>query len=324
MQQVAAELHGVDKRFSPYYGTRAVTYLRKPFAQLAETTILGERRRAACLDYLRSQELPLDIDGREGRYDLVVTCSDLFVPENVRASSVVVVQEGMTDPDTWLSQAIKRARMPIWMAGGTQLTGLSGRYHRFCVASRGYRDFFVARGAPAARLRVTGIPNFDDCQRYRRNALPYRGYVLACTSDLRETFRFDRRAAFIRRVTDIARDRPIRFKLHPNEHIERARTEIARWAPGAHVHTGERAEHLIANCDVLVTQTSSVVFVGLALGKEVHSDLDLSELKRLCPEQNGGRSARNIADVCRELLSEGTDTGCLGLRNAPTNTMRVP
>ncbi len=29
---------------------------------------------------------------------------------------------------------------------------------------------------------------------------------------------------------------------------------------------------MIANCDVLITRYSSTVFVGLALGKETHSD----------------------------------------------------
>jgi hypothetical protein len=192
---------------------------------------------------------------------------------------------------------------PVWTGGGTALTGLSGRYDRFCVASAGYREFFAARGAPPERLRVTGIPNFDDCQRYCDNDLPWRGYVLACTSDLRETFHRDDRQAFIARVLRIAGGRPVHFKLHPNENVARARREIARWAPHAHVHTDVSAELLVANCDVLVTQASSVAFVGIALGKVVHSDLDVAQLRRLCPEQNGGRSAARIAEVCRELLA---------------------
>ena len=43
---------------------------------------------------------------------------------------------------------------------------------------------------------------------------------------------------------------------------------------------------MIANCDALVTQYSSTVFVGLALGKECHSYWDLDELRRLMPVQN--------------------------------------
>ena len=44
--------------------------------------------------------------------------------------------------------------------------------------------------------------------------------------------------------------------------------------------------------------------MGLALGKEVHSDFDLDELKNLLPIQNKGRSALNIAHVGRRLLAE--------------------
>jgi hypothetical protein len=303
---VARELAEFDCVFTPYYGTRAINWIRRSvFKAAVEPTIMGERRRGLCLAQLRDNRVPIDLDGRGAPYDLVVTCSDVVVPENVRSSPLVLVQEGMTDPDTRLSRIVQQLQLPVWMAGSTALTGLSGLYDRFCVASAGYRERFASRGAPRERLRVTGIPNFDDCERYRDNDLAYRGYVLACTSDLRETYHRDDRQAFIARVVRIAGGRPIRFKLHPNERVPRASAEIARWAPGAIVHTEQSAETLIANCDVLVTQASSVAFVGLALGKEVHSDLDVAELRRLCPVQNGGRSAELIADVCRELVDSG-------------------
>jgi hypothetical protein len=160
----------------------------------------------------------------------------------------------------------------------------------------------VKRGAPADKLRVTGIPNFDDCARFRNNALRYYGYVLACTSDLREVFRADDRAGFLTRVRTEAAGRPVHIKLHPNERVARATREIARYCPGAVVHTDGSAEELIANCSMLFTQYSSVAFVGLALGKEVYSYYPLAELRRLLPIQNGGRSAQAIADVARELV----------------------
>jgi hypothetical protein len=58
---------------------------------------------------------------------------------------------------------------------------------------------------------------------------------------------------------------------------------------------------MIANCDVLITRFSSTAFVGLALGKETHSDFDMGELRRLMPIQNGS-AALQIANVCRRLL----------------------
>jgi hypothetical protein len=68
---------------------------------------------------------------------------------------------------------------------------------------------------------------------------------------------------------------------------------------------------MIANCDVLITQYSSTVFVGLALGKEIHSYFDVDDLKRLMPIQNHS-AARNIAAVCRDVL-----------RSAPPPSLRV-
>src|SRR5262249_23341602 len=148
---------------------------------------------------------------------------------------------------------------------------------------------------------VTGIPNFDDCRRYRENTFPHRGYVLVCSSDARETFKRDDRRAFLERCRRIAAGRPMIVKLHPNEDAARARRELAALCPDALVFSEGSAEEMIANCDVLITQYSSTAFVGVALGKEVHSYYGLDELRRLLPVQNG-RAARNIAAVCREVL----------------------
>ena len=152
------------------------------------------------------------------------------------------------------------------------------------------------------RIVVTGIPNFDHCERYRRNGFPRRGFVLVCSSDIRETARWEDRPRFIAEVVRIAGGRPIVWKLHPNENAARARAEIAAVAPAAEIHDTGSAEEMIANCEVLVTQYSSTAYVGLALGKEVHSYFDVAELRRLCPIQNGSASAGRIANVCRALL----------------------
>jgi hypothetical protein len=196
--------------------------------------------------------------------------------------------------------------LPRWLAG-TSLTGLSDRYDRFCVASQGYRDRFVARGARPDKIVVTGVPNFDDCDAYRRNDFPYRDYVLCCTSDARETFQREDRAGFLRRAVDLAAGRKLLVKLHPNENVERAAAEEAI------VLVGGRAEEMVANCEMLVAHRSSLVYVALALGKQVHSSLDLAELKRLQPIQNRA-AARNIAGVCRELLGEATVPAAAAVR----------
>lgn len=297
---VARQLPQFAAYFTPYYGDAGVEWMRR--LRMIESSIGGDRRRAVCFDYLREQRVELDVNGRNGGYELVVTCTDLMVQRNLRNSKVVVVQEGIFDPDGWRAWVLRRARfLPRWLAG-TALTGESFLYDRFCAASDGYRERLIARGADPDKVVVTGIPGFDDCTQYANNDFPHRGYVLACTSDFRETFQPDNRRKFIRRCLDIAGGRQLIFKLHPNEDAERARREIAKYAPSALVYDTGSAEEMIANSDVLITQWSTTAFVGVALGKEVHSNCPSEELRRLCPWQNGGTAASRIAAVCRELI----------------------
>jgi len=300
MHQIARELPEVEAAFTPYYVDGWLERARR--AGLLDFTVAGNKLRRRCEDYLARHGLPVDPHGRRGGYDLVLSCSDLVVPRNLRNQRVVLVQEGILDPVGWPFRLCRRLRfLPRWLAG-TTTTGLSLAYEKFCVASDGYRDLFISHGVPAERIVVTGIPNFDDCRKYEENGFPLRGFVLVCTSDARETFKRDDRAAFLRRAVEIAAGRPLAVKLHPNENVERASREIRAHAPGASIHATGNAEHMIANCDVLITQWSSTAFVGLALGKEVHSCHGSEELRRLLPLQNRS-AARNIAAVCRELLA---------------------
>lgn len=288
--------------YSPFYADGPLRHL-KPLG-LLDHTILAGRFRRTTEEYLRDHGLAVDDRGRRGGYDLALTCSDLIVPKNLRRQPLVLVQEGMTDPETIVYHLVKKLNLPRWIAS-TSTTGLSLAYERFCIASEGYRRFFEEKGIPPERLVVTGIPNYDDCASFLENDFPHRGYVLVATSDGRETFKRDDRKAFIERARAIAAGRPLFWKLHPNEDWARATAEIAEWAPGSRVFTDANTNHLIANCDVLITQWSTVVYVGLALGKECHSHFDLGELRRLAPLQNGGRSAARIASVCEELLAAG-------------------
>jgi hypothetical protein len=301
MHQIACQLPEVEARYAPYYCDGYLDVLRR--LGMLNFCILGAPWRRDCMEYLERNNLPVDMDGSEGNYDLALTCSDLVVPQNVRTQRLLLVQEGMTDPQRFWYWARKVLRfLPLW-AAGTSGTGLSGLYDRFCVASDGYRDLFVRKGADPRRIVVTGIPNFDDCRRYLQNDFPQRGYVLVCTSDTRETMKFDNRKRFIRRCVAVAAGRPLVFKLHPNENWERNTREINRWAPGAQVFTRGSAEEMVANSDVLIVQYSTLAYVGLALGKEVHAYAPIEELQRLLPIQ-GGMAAHNIAEVCRELLAK--------------------
>jgi len=300
VQQIAAALPECEPAFTWYYCDGLLEVLRR--LGWLESTALGNKLRTRCLAYLKAQRLPVDLGGLNGPYDLCVTCSDLAIPRNVRGGAVVLVQEGMTDPEDVIFRIIKALRLPPWLAATSSTTGLSHAYDRFCLSSDGYRRLFIRKGVPGEKIVVTGIPNFDDCKRFHDNAFPHRGYVLVCSSDIRETARWEDRPRFIRQVIATAARRPIIWKLHPNENAVRARAELARHAPGALVLDSGNTEEMIANCAVLVTQFSSTAYVGLALGKEVHSYFDVEELARLCPIQNSSTSAQRIAEVCRELL----------------------
>ncbi len=301
MHQISRCLPEYEHSFSPYY----CDGLHEMWRRLGwmEFTIIGDKLANRCRTYLQNHNLPIDYQGKSRPYDLVVTCSDVYLQRNIRDNRIVLVQEGITDAESILFRFVKRFRfLPRWLAG-TSATGLSDAYRAFCVASDGYREFFIRKGVRPEKIIVTGIPNFDDCQRYCRNDFPHKHYVLVCTSPLRETFQGEDREAFIRRATEIAGSRQLIFKLHPNEEVERATREIHQHAPGAMVFSTGSAEEMIAKCDVLITRFSSTAFVGIALGKETHSDFDMDELRRLMPVQNGS-AALNIASVCRRFLEE--------------------
>lgn len=296
---VAAHLQDHDCYFTPYYCDGFLRTLQK--RGWLDFTPLGGSHREMTVDFLQSVNANIDENGRRYPYDLVVTSSDLIVQKNIRDKKVVLVQEGMTDPETMMYYLVRLLGLPRYLAS-TSTTGLSLAYDKFCVASEGYRDFFIRKGIPAERLVVTGLPNFDNLDSYRQNDFPHRHYVLVATSDARETYKIENRRRFIKHALRIADGRPLIFKLHPNENHARARKEIARYAPHARVYDTGDIKPMIANSDVLVTQYSTVVYIGIALGKEVHSYFDLAELKRLVPVQNGGTSGRKIARVCRRLI----------------------
>jgi hypothetical protein len=304
MHEVARALPECQAFYTSYYGDGFVELMRR--LGFIDFTILGWPWRRKCMRYLRAHGLSMDHEGERlgNDYELVVTSSDVLMPKNILHRRVVAVQEGITDPEGFWFWARKLLPIvvPRW-AAGTAWTGTSNLYDRFCVASEGYKQHFVDLGADPSKLVVTGIPNFDNCARYRDNDFPQRDYVLVCTSDTRETLKFDHRKRFIRRAVALAQGRPLIFKLHPNENHARSSREIARLAPGAQIFCTGSAEEMVANAEVVICQYSTLAFVALALGKEVHSYFGLERLQRLLPRQ-GGNAAVSIAEVCRGLLAE--------------------
>ncbi|MBI5950019.1 MAG: hypothetical protein HY865_00045 [Chloroflexi bacterium] len=290
--------------FTPYYGDG----IEDLFAKMGwlDFTVLGGRHRRETMEYLTSQNLNLDPRGEGRSYDLVVTCSDLLVPKNIRNTRVILVQEGITEPESLMFHLVKWLKLPRYLAN-TSTNGLSDEYDMFCVASQGYADLFARKGVKEHKIAVTGIPNFDNVKTARENNFKIHGHVLAVTSPLRETFRFDDRKTFIQKCNAIAGGRTLVFKLHPLENVKRATREINQYAPGALVFAYGSINPMIANADVVITQQSTSTFIAVALGKEVHTNLKLDELKRLMPIQNDGASAAQIARICEWILHTPLD-----------------
>lgn len=301
MVEIARHLSEHECRFAPHYADGLMEAAAR--SGLLEWTIVGNRHRESARKVLRANLCRIDEYGSELDYDLVVTCSDLMLQQNIRNRPIVLVQEGMTDPENFMFRAVMKLGLPRYLAS-TSTFGLSNAYRYMCVASEGYADHFRRKGADARKIRVTGIPNFDNCERYRTVPFEHRDFVLVATSDARETFKFEDRRQTILNALRIADGRQLIFKLHPNEVVDRAVREIDRWAPQALVYYGREINPMIAHCQALITKFSSCVYVGIALGKEVYSDFPMEELRRMCPIQNGGRSAANIAAVCHEVLQE--------------------
>jgi hypothetical protein len=299
MHQISNQLEQHDSWFSPYYADGFVGKLSQ--THLLDFSVLGGQFRKRTFKYLQENNLKIDFGGTKNDYDLVFTCSDLVVPKNILDKKVILVQEGMTDPENFMYHLVKGLGLPRWLAS-TSTTGLSDCYDLFCVASEGYKKLFERKGANPEKIVVTGIPNFDNCYQYLNNNFPHRNFVLVATSDMRETYKYENRKKFIKKAFRITAGRQLIFKLHPNEFVERATQEINLYAPGALVYSNGKTEEMIANCDVLITRYSSVVYVGLALGKVVYSDFDIKELRELLPVQNNGTSSINIARAAEELL----------------------
>jgi hypothetical protein len=299
MHKIAMNMGEYRSYYTPYYTDGLENRIAR--AGWLDFTVLGGRHRRETMDYLTRHNLPVDDRGQGRGYDLIVTGSDLIIQRNIRDKRLVLVQEGITEPEGLLFHLVKWLKLPRYLAN-TSTNGLSDAYDLFCVASHGYRDLFIRKGVRSEKIAVTGIPNFDNLEANCKNDFPHRDHVLAATTPYRETFRFDNRPAFIRRCVEIADGRQLIFKLHPTENPRRAKREIEKYAPGSLVFEYGNVDHMIANASVVITQQSTCTFVALALGKETHTYLNQDELRRLMPIQNGGTSAAKIANLCKRIL----------------------
>src|SRR5262245_54835802 len=126
--------------------------------QLDFTVVAGPLRER-CVRHLHEAGAAIDDRGEARKYDLVVTCTDLIIQRNIKGKRIVLVQEGLTEPEGILYWMVKHLGVPRVFAN-TAAFGLSDAYEVFCVGSAGARDLFAAKGVNPDKMVITGIPNF--------------------------------------------------------------------------------------------------------------------------------------------------------------------
>lgn len=310
MYQIYLQLRGeFDCYFTQFFPSDWIMHLSLKL-RTVEGTIASGKFREMGEQFVRDNNLQYDYAGESlgHKYDLIFMCTDMSHPKICKETKTIFIQEGMTDPVSTWAKMIKKLKLPPYMALKTSLNGSSNRADIYCVASDGYRDYFSAMGTDIEKIAVTGIPNYDNAQEFVDNDFPHKDYVLVCTSDIREQKFSEDRIGFIEKCVEIANGKPLFFKLHPNEKWERAYNEIIQHAPkGTMVFQDEETNNMIANCAELITQYSSVVYIGIALGKPVHSYFNMEALKKQLPIQNEGTSAYQIAAIAKEFVDFNGD-----------------
>lgn len=311
MHQISDHLPEFDAYFSQYFGNHPIIRTTTELGWY-DYSILGKGQFKKNADsYLEEHQLKNDYRGEayNNKYDLAFLCNDLIVPKIVRNTKSIWVQEGMIDRMTKWAKVVHRLKLPRYLALGTSLNGSSNMCDIFCVASEGYKEHLIKMGTEAEKIIVTGIPNFDDPDTYRKNDFPEKDYVLVATSDIREVLGKDDRISFLHHCKEIVGNRKVIFKLHPNEERERAVKEIHSIFPeDTLVLSDGNTNEIIANCTELITQYSTVVYTGIQLGKKVHSYFDKDELDRLCPVDTKGTSAKIIAEIGRQYAAYDGDS----------------
>ena len=299
MYAISKHLDNCDCYFAPYYADGLLGFLTK--LKLLEFTSLGGEAKRKTIEYLKDKNVDFDFAAANNTYNLVVTYSDLILQKNIRQYPIIHVQEGMTEPENLVYKAVKFFKLPRYLAN-TSMTGVSNAYEKFCIMGEGWKNIFLNKGVQEDKIEVTGLPGYDNVKEYSDNDFPYKDYVLAATSALRERGKREDRAAFIKKAIEVADGSQLIFKLHPVENQKRAIREIKKYAPSALIFTTGNTNHMMANCHTLVTKYSTVVLVAAAMGKKIVSDFADSEIAERIPLQTNGTSAERIADICRGYL----------------------
>src|SRR5262245_2573315 len=129
LHKIAQHMSEYECSFTPYYADGIVNLVAQ--TGFLDFTVLGGRHLRDTKEYLSSNHVPVDYRGEAHSYDLVVTSSDLLVQKNIRGKRLALVQEGITEPETWVYWMVKWLKLPRYFAN-TSTNGLSNAYDIFC------------------------------------------------------------------------------------------------------------------------------------------------------------------------------------------------
>jgi hypothetical protein len=308
-----SQLHQISEYLSEDYNVHYTQIFGEGFffkliaeAGFFDNTVLGRDSSFTKIsqEYIREHNLQYDYRGMTKgiKYDLALLSTDLIVPKSFSKIKTIWVQEGMIDPINNFAKFVKKVGMPTYSTANTSLNGTSNLADIYCAMSHGYKNYFQQYGTHKDKILVTGVPNFDNIELLKKTPYIESGFVLVATSDIRELGGNDDRNFLIQKCIEIAKGKKIIFKPHPNENLDRIKSEIYALIPHATIITEPIIDTLIANCDTLITQYSSCVYIGLTLGKKVYSYFPIDELEAKKPIQNGGQSAKTISNIAREFI----------------------
>src|SRR5262245_57601359 len=141
MMAIGNELADHNCYYTPFYCDGHL--LRASRRGQLDFTVLSGPLRERTVTFMRQAHLPIDDRGESREYDLVVTCTDLILQDNIEDRRVVLVQEGLTEREGLLYWLVKHLGIPRVFAN-TAAFGLSDGYEVFCVASPGAGGMFRA------------------------------------------------------------------------------------------------------------------------------------------------------------------------------------
>ncbi len=111
LHRISQNIPGYNHYFTPYYADGIERVAAR--LGLLDFSVLGGEFYRQSTEYFAANNLQLDFRGEAREYELVIICSDLIIPKNIKGKRIVLVQEGMTDPENLAYKMVKKLGIPL-------------------------------------------------------------------------------------------------------------------------------------------------------------------------------------------------------------------